>query len=125
MLIVDHHISAFSFSLLVRSRKSPARRRIDPAATRVSDFGLRISRRQAGRSAFHSTLSHQLSTTVASARGLPDREDDHERRPNRFLYRMVPAPLHRCCVCRVQFLVSVPSPFTARLCRGAGTSGSS
>ena len=37
---------------------------------------------------------------------------------------MVPESLHRCCPCRVQFLVSVPSPFTARLCRGAGTSGS-
>ena len=48
-LVVDRPISACCFSRIVRSPKSPARRRIDPAATRFSDLGLRVSRRQAGR----------------------------------------------------------------------------
>ncbi len=41
-----------------RSPQSPPRRRIDPAATRFSDLGLRPSRRQAGRAASISASQH-------------------------------------------------------------------
>jgi len=116
----------------IRSPKFPARRRTDPAPIRSSDFGPRPSRRQAGPLPPH--FSFQLSafsvsafapSSSASARGLPDREDNHERRPN-FCFL-----LSALCFLRAALLLSLSCSFLFQSLRpsprgfgaGAGTSG--
>ena len=87
-----------------------------PSGPRILDFCLPVTRRAGA--AFYSTLSHQLSTSGAAARGLAPSPVEH-------LKASPPRPpqdssdawsRNGCTVVGVVvfILVSVPSPFTAR-----------
>ena len=99
-------------------RKSPPRRGIDPAAIRPSDFGLGLPVTRRAGAAFYSTLSHQLSTSGAAARGLAPSPVEHlKASPTRTPQDSSDAWSRNGCTVVgvvVFILVSVPSPFTAR-----------
>ena len=88
-----------------------------PSGPRILDFGLPVTRRAGA--AFYSTLSHQLSTSGAAARGLTPSPVEHlKASPTRTPQDCSDAWSRNGCTVVgvvVFILVSVPSPFTARL----------